>query len=64
MSFLQTRGDAIQNAYSHEQATAYKLLSHRTKIFALQIAEYMNMQTTTHKALLRPILRHVMTISC
>jgi hypothetical protein len=43
MSFLQTRGDAIQNASSHDQATAYKLLSHRTKIFALQIAEYMDM---------------------
>ncbi len=46
MSFLQSRGDAIQNADAYEKATAYKLLSHRTKIFALQIAEYMNMDTS------------------
>jgi hypothetical protein len=43
MSFLQARGDASQYEHAQEQATAYKLLTNRTKIFALQIAEYMNM---------------------
>jgi hypothetical protein len=47
MSFLQARSHAIQNAGSYDQATAYKLLSHRTKIFALQIADHMNMDANS-----------------
>ena len=43
MSFLKARGDALQYIHVQEHATTYKLLTHRTKIFALQIADYMNM---------------------